>query len=93
MTDIEKQLHAEIEKLQAAIKEKDREIEELKKKNQRNAGRKPADDKWVASFNAFIECYESQKSIKETMAELNISRSTYYRYKRLYDDTTVNPKN
>lgn len=93
MTDREIQLQAEIEALKVIIEEKDREIEELKKKNQRNAGRKPADDKWVAGFNAFIKCYESQKSINETMRELNISRSTYYRYKRLYNDTTVSSEN
>lgn len=88
MTEREMQLQTEIEKLQKVIEEKDREIEELKRKNQRNAGRKPADDKWVAGFKAFIACYESQKSIIETMKELNISRSTYYRYKKLYDETT-----
>lgn len=90
---MEMKLQAEIKELQAIIEEKNREIERLEKKNQRNAGRKPADDKWVKSFNAFIACYESQKSISETMEELHISRTTYYRYKKLYDDTSTSTEN
>lgn len=59
------------------------------KKNPRNAGRKKADDKWVASYDAFCRLYESHKSISEIMKECNISRSTYFRYKKLYEDTKI----
>ena len=54
------------------------------KRNARGAGRKKADSKWQEGYNRFVELYKSQKSINETMEELNISRSTYFRYKKLY---------
>lgn len=57
--------------------------------NARGAGRKKADEKWVEGFGSFIRCYESQKSITETMQELGISRATYYRYKKLYNETNT----
>lgn len=53
----------------------------------RNAGRKSADERWVASFNAFCELYKSHKLKEEIMEEIRISRATYYRYKKLYDET------
>lgn len=59
-------------------------LEEPKKKS--NAGRKKADPKWAASYGAFCDCYKSQKSITETMRECGISKATYYRYKKIYDD-------
>lgn len=81
------ELEIKIEELQRIIIEKDNEIERLKGKNPRNAGRKVADEKWVASFNRFILLHESHKSINEIMKEMNISRATYFRYKKLYNDT------
>lgn len=54
------------------------------KHNERNAGRKKADEKWVASYTQWQKLYESQKSINEIMEETGISRATYYRYKKLY---------
>lgn len=54
--------------------------------NERNAGRKKADEKWMASFTQWRTLYESQKSINEIMEKTGISRATYYRYKRLYDN-------
>lgn len=61
--------------------------EEPKKKS--NAGRKKADDKWVASYNAFCCLYESQKPISEIMTVCKISRATYFRYKKLYEETKI----
>ena len=90
MTNME--LELKIKELEEIIAEKDKEIERLKRRNPNNAGRKAADDKWVASFSKFTELYESQKSIYEIMEETGISRATYYRYKRLYDDTNVSLK-
>lgn len=77
----------ELLKSQISIYETARQ-EEPKKKS--NAGRKKADDKWVASYNAFCMLYESQKSITEIMKVCDISRATYFRYKKLYEDTKIN---
>lgn len=85
----QKEMELKIEELQKIIIEKDKEIEKLKGKNPRNAGRKAADDKWIASFNSFVELYESQKTIDEIMKITGISRSTYYRYKKLYEETQI----
>ena len=60
------------------------------KHNERNAGRKKSDEKWVASYTKWQELYESQKSINEIMKETRISRATYYRYKKFYNDTMLN---
>ena len=88
------EMELKIMELQNLIIEKDRRIEELEeqlasKHNARNAGRKKADENWIKSFNRWIELHESQKSIHEIMEEMNISRATYYRYKKLYDDTEI----
>lgn len=96
-----KDLELKIEELQKIIIEKDRELEKLhdrieqlekssgRKHNERNAGRKPADEKWVASFNRFSALYEAQKTMQEIMGETGMSRATYFRYKKLYDATST----
>lgn len=75
------------EKLRNRLKELE-ETTFAPKHNERNAGRKKADDKWVESFNNFVRLYESQKSKDEIMEKMKISRATYFRYKKIYDDTT-----
>ena len=88
-----KEMELKIEELQNLIIEKDKEIEKLKGKNPRNAGRKVADKKWCESFAKFTYLYESQKSISEIMEEMDISRATYFRYKKLYNETNINTDN
>ena len=86
------EMELKIAELQKIIIEKDAKIAELESKqkhNARNAGRKKADEKWVESFARWADLYESHKSITEIMQEMSISRATYYRYKKLYDDTEV----
>lgn len=61
----------------------------VRKHNERNAGRKPADEKWVASFNRFSALYEARKTMQEIMDETGMSRATYFRYKKLHDDTST----
>lgn len=89
VTRIIKEMELKIEELQKLIIEKDKEIERLKGKNPRNAGRKVADEKWIESFNMFIRLHESQKTINEIMEEMSISRATYFRYKKLYNETNT----
>ncbi len=73
------------EKLRDRLKDLEKTVS-VPKHNARNAGRKKADEKWAKSFNQWIELYESQKSINETIKEMGISRATYYRYKKLYEN-------
>lgn len=84
------QLRETVELLKSQLRIYETIQPEEKKRNPRNAGRKKGDEKWVASYNAFCESYESQKTISETMKETGISRATYFRYKKLYEDTKIN---
>lgn len=62
------------------IEELLKEIEKLKGKNQRNAGRKQK------AFGQFKTLYEKHYTMNEIMEQINISRSTYFRYKKLYNE-------
>ena len=74
----------EIERLNQIIKEKDEELEVLRKK--KNAGRKPNNEKWQASYNAFVELYEQGLPMVEIVKRCEASRRTCYRYKSYYDN-------
>lgn len=54
--------------------------------NIRGAGRKKADEKWKIGYMRFVELYQAHKTTKDIINELNISRSTYFRYKKFYDE-------
>ena len=81
-----------IHSLQHTIYQYEQEINRLRGKNPRGAGRKPANPEWIANYTLFTECYRAGKSMAEIMQECNCSRSTYYRYKRLYDATNFDSK-
>ena len=74
----------EIERLNQIIKEKDEELEVLRKK--KNAGRKPNNAQWQASYNAFVELYEQGLPMVEIVERSECSRRTCYRYKSYYDN-------
>ena len=74
----------EIERLNQIIVEKDKEIEVLRKK--KNAGRKPNNAQWQASYNAFVELYEQGIPMVEIVERSECSRRTCYRYKSYYDN-------
>lgn len=57
-----------------------KEIERLKGKNPRNAGRKQK------GFDQFTILYEKHYTMDEIMSQTGISRRTYFRYKKLYDE-------
>lgn len=65
-------------------------LNEEKKHNPRGAGRKKGDKKFIAGYDAFCAAYEANKSMAEIMKECGISRATYFRHKRLYEDTKIN---
>ena len=67
----------------------EKEVAALKKENEllrgRNfGGRRKHDEAWTASYNKFAAKYESGMSIKEIVAEGDISRRTAYRYLSYY---------
>ena len=80
----------EIERLQEVIRQKDIEIEELKKK--KNAGRKKNNTQWQESYNAFVELYEQGLSMVEIIDKSECSRRTCYRYKSYYDNLNKNER-
>lgn len=49
----------------------------------KKAGRKPHDDAWQKQYQKFIEMYNAGLSQKDIMQQLNISRATYFRLKKL----------
>lgn len=74
----------EIDRLNQIIIEKDRELEELRRK--KNAGRKKNNAKWQESYKAFVELYEQGIDMVEIVDTLEVSRRTCYRYKSYYDN-------
>ena len=61
--------------------------EELEHYRSRNrAGRKKHDETWMASYNDFVEKYESGMTIMGIVSQGEISRRTAYRYKAYYDE-------
>ena len=56
------------------------------KHNERGAGRKWHDSKWQSKYKTFCEMYEAQRTISDVTSSMGISRATYYRYKKIYDN-------
>ncbi len=70
------------------IREQMLEIQRLKGSgNPRGAGRKPADEKWIVSFSEFIRMKEENCTREEIMQKLGVSRATFYRYQKLFNET------
>jgi cobalamin biosynthesis protein CobT len=74
----------EIQRLQEIIQQKDRQIEELKKR--KNAGRPPQNKKWMRDYQVFTELYEQGIPIAEIAEQVEYSKRTCYRYKSYYDE-------
>lgn len=74
----------EIERLNYIIEDQQKEIEKLRLK--KNAGRKPNNEKWQKSYNAFVALYEQGLTMAEIVEQSECSRRTCYRYKTYYDN-------
>ena len=73
------------------IKELEEEVAVLKKENERLSnrnfgGRKRHDETWMASYNDFMNKYQSGMTLLEIVAEGEISRRTAYRYLEYYKE-------
>lgn len=93
------QMEKEIKKYQDMAKLSQQNYDSLRKKyddlkdsyaklyeadqKRKRAGRKPHDDAWQAQYQKFIEMYNDGISQTEIMQQLNISRATYFRLKKL----------
>lgn len=93
------QMEKEIKKYQDIAKLSQQNYDSLRKKyddlknsyaelheadqRRKKAGRKPHDDAWKEQYQKFNEMYNSGLSQKEIMQQLNISRATYFRLKKL----------
>lgn len=71
----------ELEKENAELK-----LENEKLRNRNFGGRKKHDEAWMTSYNDFIVKYESGATVKEIVAEGNVSRRTAYRYLEYYKE-------
>ena len=58
-------------------------------RNVRGAGRKKNDAKWIDSYVHFCRLYQSACTMEEVMEQMQISRATYYRYKKIYQDQGI----
>ncbi len=74
----------EIDRLNLIIEDQEKEIEKLRLK--KNAGRKPNNEKWQKSYNAFVDLYEQGLTMAEIVEQSTCSRRTCYRYKTYYDN-------
>lgn len=78
-----------IKLLEKRVDELEKEIEDIKKSkhNERGAGRKKCNDDYIKKSAEFQNLYNSQKSKNEIMEIMKISRATYYRFKKWFDET------
>lgn len=58
-------------------------------RNVRGAGRKKNDAKWIDSYVHFCRLYQDACTMEEVMEQMQISRATYYRYKKIYQDQGI----
>lgn len=87
------EMHMKIESMKVAIDRiefLEKQNAELKKeleyyRNRKMSGRKVHNDKWMASYNDFVECFESGMTIVEIAKRQRVSERTIYRYKAYYD--------
>ena len=93
------QMEKEIKKYQDMAKLSQQNYDSLRKKydnlkdkyiilyesdqKRKKAGRKQHDAAWTEQYQKFIEMYKDGLSQKEIMQQLNISRATYFRLKKL----------
>ncbi|MGN0155261.1 MAG: helix-turn-helix domain-containing protein [Lachnospiraceae bacterium] len=75
----------------------EKENAELKKeleyyRNRKMSGRKVHNDKWMASYNGFVDCFESGMEIADIAERQKVSERTIYRYKAYYDQITKERK-
>lgn len=82
----------ELEQQVASLKDELCQVTELyhqvkeRRFNERGAGRKKNDAKWQARFQEFVHLFEDHMSEAEIESVMNISRSTFYRFKKHYMD-------
>lgn len=79
-----KELERQVESLQEELAQVTEMYKKVKERrfNERGAGRKKNDAKWQARFQEFVQLFEAHKTEAEIEADMKISRSTYYRFKK-----------
>jgi septal ring factor EnvC (AmiA/AmiB activator) len=74
----------EINALKKQIKSLEEQLNTKHAKNERHAGRRKFDKKWTDTYMKFSVLMDQKKTQQEIMAEMGISRATYFRYKKVY---------
>lgn len=80
-----------LEQKNKRLQEENRKLREkvTPKHNARGAGRKKNDDAWKKRYLAFCDLVRSGASMEDIMEEMEISRSTYFRFLRLYKEDHI----
>lgn len=82
-----KTLEEALERIKELEEENKKLLSELEYYRNRNyGGRKKHNEAWMSAYNDFASKYESGMTIKEIVAEGDMSRRTAYRYKAYYDE-------
>ena len=82
-----KTLEEALERIKELEEENKKLLSELEYyRNRNDGGRKKHNEAWMAAYNDFAGKYESGMTIKEIVAEGDMSRRTAYRYKAYYDE-------
>ena len=78
-------------KEQERLREENRKLREkvTPKHNARGAGRKKNDDAWKKRYLAFCDLVRAGASMEDVIEEMEISRSTYFRFLRLYREDRI----
>lgn len=83
MAELAQQNYSSLRKKYDDLKEKYIILYESDQKRKK-AGRKPHDDAWQEQYQKFCEMYNAGLSQREIMEQLDISRATYFRLKKLF---------
>lgn len=82
-TPLYRQMAAEIDRLRVQNKLLERQAGKKSTHNARGAGRKANDKTQQAKYRQFSQLYSSGMSMEQIMEQMQISRTTFFRYKTI----------
>lgn len=76
----------ENKRLHSRVQELEKQLQQSKGTNPRNAGRRSCDQKWLEKFAEFVRLKNENQSRDEIIRNMGISRATYFRYQKLFNE-------